>query len=232
MASWFGLGKQPNDYHPPHNICRGETFLAELYNTIRKSPYRDKILLLITFDEHGGCFDHVPPPTGAKPPMPSPVSRDGEFHFDRFGVRVPAIVVSSYVESGTVFRAADNQIPYDHTSIPATLGDWLSLASDPANFFRARGSHPLRTWIRCSSARPDMKTRIGRRSNQPAKSMVRIFSLAPDYAELLRRFLKFIEGSPFVHFLTRHYSEHQTPVDFNAKAAENLAGLNNCYAHN
>ena len=91
-------------------------------------------MLVITFDEHGGCYDHVPPPTGAAAPEPSPVSRDGQFKFNRFGVRVPVIVVSSYLEPGTVFRAAEGETPYDHTSILATLRDWLNLSADPAKF--------------------------------------------------------------------------------------------------
>jgi phospholipase C len=126
--------EQPNDYHPPHNVCRGETFLANAYATVRNSPYRDKIMLVILFDEHGGCYDHVPPPTGAIAPQPCPVSRDGKFKFDRFGVRIPTIVVSSYVEPGTVFRASPNEAPYDHTSILATLRDWLQLNNDPTKF--------------------------------------------------------------------------------------------------
>lgn len=132
-SEFLGL-KQPNDYHPPHNICRGEQFLAELYGAIRSSPYRDKIMFVILFDEHGGCYDHVPPPGGAAPPIPCPLSRDGKFQYDRFGVRIPAIVVSSYVEPGTVFRASLGEPPYDHTSILATLRDWLGLAADPAKF--------------------------------------------------------------------------------------------------
>ena len=124
----------PSDYHPPHNICRGETFLAEVYESVRKSPYRDKILLIVTFDEHGGCYDHVPPPSGAAPPDPHPISRDGKFKFDRFGVRVPALVISSYVEPGTVFRAPAGLTPYDHTSILATLREWLKLDQGPGGF--------------------------------------------------------------------------------------------------
>ncbi len=125
----------PNDYHPPHDVARGEAFLAEIYQSVRSSPYRDKILLVITFDEHGGCYDHVPPPTGAAAPAPWPLSRDGRFDFSRFGVRVPAIVISSYVRPGTVFRASPGEAPYDHTSILATLRDWLGLASNPAHSF-------------------------------------------------------------------------------------------------
>jgi phospholipase C len=125
----------PSDYHPPHNICRGEQFLADVYQSVRNSPYRDKILLVITFDEHGGCYDHVPPPTGASAPEPCPSSRDGTFDFSRFGVRVPTIVVSSYVLPGTVFRASPGITPYDHTSLLATLRDWLGLQNDPKNSF-------------------------------------------------------------------------------------------------
>lgn len=123
----------PSDYHPPHNVCRGEQFLAGVYEAVRNSPYRDEILLLITFDEHGGCYDHVPPPAGATPPQPGAQARatnpDGtpRFNFERYGVRVPAIVVSSYVEAGTVFRAPPGSPPYDHCSILATLRDWLAI---------------------------------------------------------------------------------------------------------
>jgi phospholipase C len=124
----------PADYHPPHNICRGEQFLADVYQAVKNSPYRDKILLVITFDEHGGCYDHVPPPTGAVAPDPWPKSRDGSFDFSRFGVRVPTILVSSYLQPGTVFRAP-GQTPFDHTSILATLRDWLDLDTDPNNPF-------------------------------------------------------------------------------------------------
>lgn len=130
---WFGV-HAAEDYHPPHNVCVGEEFLAEVYNTVRQSPYRDKILLVITFDEHGGCYDHFPPPTGAKAPMPGSVSRYGNFHFDRFGVRVPTILVCSYVQPGTVFRTASGQTPYDHTSILATLRDWKSMAGAGKSF--------------------------------------------------------------------------------------------------
>ena len=125
----------PADYHPPHNICRGEQFLAGIYDAVRTSPYRDKILLVITFDEHDGTYDHVAPPAGAAAPAPGAVSRDGSFDFSRFGVRVPAIVVSSYVRPGTVFRAPPGSAPFDHTSLLATLRDWLQLESDPSKHF-------------------------------------------------------------------------------------------------
>ena len=111
------------------------SFWRTFIRPCKNSPYRDKILLVITFDEHGGCYDHVPPPTGAAAPDPWPKSRDGTFDFSRFGVRVPTILVSSYLQPGTVFRAPPGQTPFDHTSILATLRDWLNLDADPKNPF-------------------------------------------------------------------------------------------------
>jgi phospholipase C len=119
----------PSDYHPPHDVGRGELFLADVYQAVRNSPYRDKILLVITFDEHGGCYDHVPPPAGAAPPDSQVLPRSNGFDFTRFGV------ISSYVRPGTVFRASAGESPYDHTSILATLRDWQKLATDPAHPF-------------------------------------------------------------------------------------------------
>jgi phospholipase C len=74
-------------------------------------------------DEHGGCFDHVPPPV-AKPPSEA---KTAPFHFNRFGVRVPAVIVSPYVKAGSVIRPPTTT-PYDHTSIIATLRKRLRLA--------------------------------------------------------------------------------------------------------
>jgi phospholipase C len=116
----------PNDEHPPHDIRAGEAFLHAIWSAVSQSPEWDKCLLIITFDEHGGCFDHVLPPTNAlTPDLASNPGQDG-FRFDRFGVRVPTILVSPYIEAGTVFRSPA-ATPYDHTSILATLRDWLSI---------------------------------------------------------------------------------------------------------
>jgi phospholipase C len=110
------LGKLPNDEHPPHNIVYGEALIAVVYNALRAGPGWPNTLLVITFDEHGGCYDHVAPPSATPPGGPYP---DG-FQFGRFGVRVPAVIVSPYVAPGSVLRP-QGKIPFDHTSIIATL---------------------------------------------------------------------------------------------------------------
>lgn len=114
-------------YHPPYDVGPGEAFLYSVVETIQNSPYRDQILLIVLFDEHGGTYDHVEPLLGAQPPWPEPVATDGTgYTFNQFGVRVPAIIVSPYVTAGTVFRSPTG-VPYDHTSVLATVRDWLGL---------------------------------------------------------------------------------------------------------
>lgn len=121
-----------NDQHPPRDIRPGEQLMYDVYESIRNSPHPEEILLVITYDEHGGCYDHVPPPFGAV--APDAMRTEPIFDFDRYGVRVPAVFVSPYIEAGTVFRSTKQtrdgrnlEIPYDHTSILATLRDWLAI---------------------------------------------------------------------------------------------------------
>jgi phospholipase C len=110
------LNEIPNDAHPPHNVAYAEELIASVYNAVRSGPGWKQTLLIITCDEHGGCFDHVPPP----PATPPDVLRPDGFDFSYFGVRVPAVIVSPYIRPGSVIRPAGD-IPFDHTSIIATL---------------------------------------------------------------------------------------------------------------
>ncbi|MGC8469797.1 MAG: alkaline phosphatase family protein, partial [Acetobacteraceae bacterium] len=116
------LGLLPNDQHPPHNIALGEALIAEVYNALRAGPHWPRTLLVITYDEHGGCFDHVPPPRATPPGPPYP---DG-FTFDRFGVRVPAVLVSPWVAPGALLRPV-GAVPFDHTSIIRTVREIFDL---------------------------------------------------------------------------------------------------------
>jgi phospholipase C len=116
---------EPNDGHPPHDIGLAEQFLLRIWKAVSTGKNWNNTLLVITFDEHGGCYDHVEPPPAKPPDAASDPGEEG-FHFDRYGVRVPGIFVSPYIEAGTVFRSATD-VPYDHTSILATLRDWLNI---------------------------------------------------------------------------------------------------------
>jgi phospholipase C len=108
-----------NDQHPVSNMAVGEKFLYDIYQALRSGPGWDKTLLIITYDEHGGNYDHVPPPTGAIPP--DDIIGPSGFNFTRFGLRVPAVIVSPLIPEGTVFRAPSGEPPFDHTSIIATI---------------------------------------------------------------------------------------------------------------
>jgi phospholipase C len=104
-------------------VTLGEQLIARVYNALRAGPKWDSTLLIITYDEHGGCYDHVPPPA-ATPPSPVPTQ---PFNFDRFGVRVPAVLVSPYIAPGTILRPR-GKTPFDHTSISRTLRERFGIA--------------------------------------------------------------------------------------------------------
>jgi phospholipase C len=114
---------------PPDTIIGGERLLATVYDAVRTgdSPSGSNwsnTALLITFDEHGGTFDHVPPPSAA-PPSEPPIPGEQGFMFDRSGLRIPSILVSAWVPKGSVETA-----PFRSTSLIATLREWWSLG-DP-----------------------------------------------------------------------------------------------------
>ncbi|TQV87978.1 alkaline phosphatase family protein [Aliikangiella coralliicola] len=113
-------GPLQNDQHPSQDIRPGEHLMAKVYNAIIKSPAWKETLFVITYDEHGGCYDHVAP-GNAEPPdgYPGKPGQDG-FLFNRFGVRVPAVVISPWVKAGTIGRPS-GYVPFDHTSIIATV---------------------------------------------------------------------------------------------------------------
>ncbi len=110
-------------YHPGNDLIPGERTLNDIFNALQNSPAWEKTLLVITFDEHGGMADHVPPPYAKKP-----FANDsaGGFDFDIMGVRVPTILVSPWINKNTVFRS-ETDTPYDSTSILATLLNWLGI---------------------------------------------------------------------------------------------------------
>ncbi|HEY5218920.1 MAG TPA: alkaline phosphatase family protein, partial [Gemmatimonadaceae bacterium] len=119
---WIGASGTTS-YHPGEDLVAGEIQLNQVYDSLRKGPNWNETLLIITFDEHGGIFDHVPPPYAVNP-WPNDVA-DG-FHYDMMGPRVPAIMASPWIEPHTVFRSSTGTA-YDHTSILATLLEWFGV---------------------------------------------------------------------------------------------------------
>ena len=118
-----------NDMHPayaitntgtPTNVLYGDELIYKVYQAVRQSPDWNSTLLIITFDEHGGCYDHVPtPPPEAVAPddvvIPPDQPGGSGFNFKRYGVRVPAVLISPLIEQGKVCNTI-----FDHTSIIKT----------------------------------------------------------------------------------------------------------------
>lgn len=127
-------GKWHNDMHPskwlsaphwelwgpggPGSVLLGDQLILKVYEALRTSPLRDRVLLIISFDEHGGCYDHVPPPLAA---APDPATFNGKspeygFDFQRLGPRVPIVMVSSHIASRTIINE-----PMNHASFLAGM---------------------------------------------------------------------------------------------------------------
>jgi phospholipase C len=113
------FSRLPNDQHPPHDAALSERLIARCYDAIRNGAGWSNSLFIITYDEHGGNWDHVPPPSAISPDDRRP---DG-FAFDRYGARVPAVLISPWIPAGTIARPPAGGPPFDHTSILATLRD-------------------------------------------------------------------------------------------------------------
>jgi phospholipase C len=117
-----------SDQHPDHDIREGERFIATVFNAIRTVPdLWQSTALLIVYDEHGGLFDHVVPPS-CTPDGYTAKQSDTEtgriFSFDRLGIRVPAVLVSPWIPRGTVVPGPEDPTKgriFEHASIPATV---------------------------------------------------------------------------------------------------------------
>jgi phospholipase C len=109
--------------HPLDDVSSGEAFIKSTYEALRNSPLWEKSMLIITWDEHGGFYDHVAPPAAVPPgDNANPKYNTHGFTFDRLGVRVPAVIVSPLVGRNLI----DHRV-YDHTTVNATLERLLGI---------------------------------------------------------------------------------------------------------
>ncbi len=133
--------------HPLDGVMSGEALLKQIYEALRSSPLWESSALIVIYDEHGGFYDHVAP----GPAVPPGDGSSGDyaqygFAFDRYGVRVPALIVSPWITSGV------DHIVYDHASVPATLESLFRL--DPLTS-RDRSAHPVRSLVSPEFLRTD-----------------------------------------------------------------------------
>jgi phospholipase C len=108
----IGTSNTETDEHPPSNVQLGELATSTIVNSLMQSPNWHDSALFLTYDEHGGFYDHVPPPAAPAPDNIPPPAGSGPWLFDNYGIRVPAIVVSPFARPHFVSHVVN-----DHTSI-------------------------------------------------------------------------------------------------------------------
>lgn len=144
-----------NSMHPLNDIREGEKLIKLVYETLRSSTYWERVMLIITFDEHGGFYDHVPPPaavpTGDDATYANPAHN---FDFDRLGIRIPTIVVSAYTPKGLVIGSDPNnpKTTFDHGSVLATVEKCFGL---PELTARDKTANTLDIALQLENARND-----------------------------------------------------------------------------
>ena len=181
-------GEMSNNQHPENNLVpdalydghpdagsgdfsRGEQLIATIYEALRRNPALfERSLLLVTYDEHGGLYDHVPPPTDV--PNPGQAQglavralhllwrrRSATFDFRMLGPRVPAVVISPHIPPATI----DTQV-HDHASIPATLRALWAPGAQPLTR-RDAAAHPFHHVLTADTPRrddlPDLSAHAG-----------------------------------------------------------------------
>jgi phospholipase C len=122
----------------PQDIRAGETFTKSVIDALMRGPGWDKTVVIWCYDEHGGYYDHVPPPAAIPPDdiKPDLTAANGPGLFDRYGFRVPAVVISPYAKPNHVSHTV-----YDHTSVLKLVEEKWNLGA--LTFRDANASSPL-----------------------------------------------------------------------------------------
>jgi len=219
-----------NDQHPSHDVSLGELFIKWVYETLRASPQWNSSALIITYDEHGGFYDHVPTPLH----VPNPdgrISSDPPFDFTRLGVRVPTIIASPWINPGTVVHEAQgpmNNSQYEHSSIAATLKkifglpNFLTKRDEWAGTFEQVFLQRTTPRTDCPTSLPTpppdvMPKPIDHPLNDLQKSFIKFASVLNGDFETGERFKTALEGGEYVRqqvseFLKRDmfsYNKHK-----------------------
>jgi phospholipase C len=121
----------------PQDLQVGEEFVAQVVHALMRAPTWKHTALFITYDEHGGYYDHVPPPRAIKPDSIAPILAPGDHPgaYDRYGFRLPLVVVSPWAKPGYV-----SSVTQDLTSLTAFIERKWNL---PAMTFRDANADPM-----------------------------------------------------------------------------------------
>jgi phospholipase C len=129
-----------NSQHPLGDVRRGEALIKQVYEAIRNSPHWTSSVLIVTWDEHGGFYDHAAPPPAPAPGDTAPGSpyNPSGFTFEQYGARVPALVISPWIAKNTI----DHRV-YDHASIPKIVETLFGLPRMTARDLQANNPGAL-----------------------------------------------------------------------------------------
>jgi phospholipase C len=144
IADHSGLSFVNNSQHPPNSAALGEALIKNVYETIRNSPHWGRSMLIVTWDEHGGFFDHVTPPPAARLQTGSPPKdvqgKSYGYMFDRYGPRVPAVIISPLCPKNLIEHRQ-----LEHSVIPATVEQLFGLSPMTNRDAGVAGLHTLAT---------------------------------------------------------------------------------------
>ena len=159
--------------HPLDDVTRGEQLIKDVYEAVRNSPHWEQSLIIVTYDEHGGFFDHAVPPGTVHPgdSITDDENNHNNFDFTQLGVRVPAVVISPLIPRSVI----DHRV-YDHASVIKTVGELLGFSpltdrdsssnslTHLLSLSTPRTDAPLRlppvaeSGLRCTGDEPDTRT--------------------------------------------------------------------------
>ena len=144
----YYFGAKQNDEHPPSDVRHGEALIAEVYNALRGNEdlWRSTLFVLL-YDEHGGFYDHVEPPETV-----APDENTKTFGFNILGVRVPALLISPWIDAGVL------KTEFDHTSLVKYAIDKWNLG--PLGERTAQANTFTDVLTKRTSPRPDCPTSI------------------------------------------------------------------------
>jgi phospholipase C len=116
------LKNLPNWQHPDASVREGERLIKNLYESLRNSSVWEDVLFLITYDEHGGFYDHVPPPQVGVPNPDGINNKETGFDFTRLGIRIPTLAISSHIPKNTIIHEPDELLgkPYETSQFEST----------------------------------------------------------------------------------------------------------------
>lgn len=198
--AYFGLpGFPASDQHPSHDVVLGELLIKRIYESLRQSPHWNDTVFIITYDEHGGFYDHVATPLDGVPkPDDVPCTKEKLRKYDAFsrmGVRIPAVMVSPWIEKHTLESDPPESAKptptsmYDLTSIAATLKKMFGTKSflTKRDAWAATFDH---VWSKRTTPRTDCPTKLPTPPNSTFAEAVHASAGRVPLTDLQKAFVK------------------------------------------